>query len=444
MCCDQSEGCIYTETETLCSLNRDYTKPLCGACVNGTVETSAANGACGVCPPESPLFFLAPACLGFLLVTKTLKGAMTAKQPIPDPMMAYILRSALFVFQLLPVLSFQSNNNIFAPIASLANFELDTSGGGDGEEEKAGTCYTDSLGPRQKLAIGLVPSIMFLGQWFIFTTIYFVKSRLKPSYGWTSEDTRKYDIAFEQAFWNLALALYAKAVMTVIKLSDCRPMGDPGEYCTYDDRPCKVMFQAGSIECYDNWHYLAGCLLLMLFLCPFGVIWILRREYLHPRHGGELGRGWKHLRRRYPALVMPYRRKRYWYSAWNLARRFVLILLVSIPTSRPDINATSLAVGMGLVLGMHVFARPFYHEINNKLETFSLFCGFCVSILNIMLDKPTFYNYATAFFALAPLIPIPFLMYKFIGQKSPITYAVVDAGIIFFLLFCGMAQWCHV
>lgn len=107
----------------------------------------------------------------------------------------------------------------------------------------------------------------------------------------------------------------------------------------------------------------------------------------------------------------------------------MLIFFVSIPTSRPDINATSLAVGMGLVLGIHVFARPFYHEINNKLETFSLFCGFCVSILNIMLDKPTFYNYATAFFALAPLAPIPFLMYQFIGQKSPITYAVVDGAV---------------
>ena len=311
VCCDDGEGCYYTDTDSLCSMNRDYTQPLCGACLPGFVETSAANGACTVCPESSPLFFLAPACLGFLLVTKTLKGSLKPKAAIPDPMMAYILRSALFVFQLLPILSFQSNNNIFAPIASIANFELDTSGGGEGEEESAGTCYTATLGPRDKIGIGLVPSIMFLGQLAIFFVIYVFKSRIKPSFGWTREDTRKWDIAFEQTFWNLALALYAKAVMSFIKLMDCRPCGDPGEYCVDPVKSCYVMFYAGSIECFDYFHYIAMFAVFLCFLFPFLVIMVLRREYLHRRHGGDLGKGWKHLRRKYPALVMPYRRKRY-------------------------------------------------------------------------------------------------------------------------------------
>jgi len=141
-------------------------------------------------------------------------------------------------------------------------------------------------------------------------------------------------------------------------------------------------------------------------------------------------KGWKHLRKNYPALIMPYRRKRYWYSAWNLARRFILIGIASVPTTRPDFSATALAVTVGAVLGFHVFSRPFYHEINNKLETFALFCAFGVSILNIMLNKPPFYATITAFLAFAPLIPVPFLLYQYLSDKSPLTLAVTKENLL--------------
>ena len=66
----------------------------------------------------------------------------------------------------------------------------------------------------------------------------------------------------------------------------------------------------------------------------------------------------------------------------------------------------AVAVTMAFVLGVHVFARPFFHETNNRLETYALFCAFGVSVLNIMLDKPAEFDVMTGVFAIAPMVPV--------------------------------------
>eukprot|EP01084_Bolivina_argentea_P113202 201799_1 len=413
VCCSVDGGCYFHNKKSLCSLNRNSTVPLCGACLEGYTETSSAAGACGVCPPTSSLIFLLPALAGFLLVVFYLRKLSEAKQDIPHPLMAYAGRSVLFVYQLLPTLTFQSSSTVFAPLSALSNFEIDQSSNKDGEE-RAGTCYFTDMGPRDKIGIGLIPSFMFLGQLLLLYLIYRAKIRFKPPAKWSDKDRSKWDMAFYQTFWQLAIMLYAKVTISLLKLTDCRSVGEFGIR----------MWYAGSIECWDAFHYVAWFCLSMMFLTPFLVVYILRKEYM--RHDGDLGKGWKYLRRRYPALVMPYRRKRYWYAAWNLARRFILIGIASIPTQRPDYSASSLAVVVGFVLGFHIYYRPFYHEINNKLESFSLGCALAVSILNIMLNKPLFFNTLTAVLAFAPLAPIPFLMYQFLVDKAPITIAVTQ------------------
>ena len=95
-------------------------------------------------------------------------------------------------------------------------------------------------------------------------------------------------------------------------------------------------------------------------------------------------------------------------------RAFVNISVASMPSKKPDETSTYLAV----TVGINAFLQPFYHSVNNKLETFVLFCCFCISILNVILNAPDFFGIITAGFAFAPLGPLPWLLFKFGIQKA--------------------------
>ena len=95
----------------------------------------------------------------------------------------------------------------------------------------------------------------------------------------------------------------------------------------------------------------------------------------------------------------------------------IIISCASIPTQQPDYTATALAVVVGLVLGLHVFGQPFYHP----LESFCLFCAFAISILNVILSKPTYFLLLSAILSIVLLAPIPWLLYRFAKEKAPVT-----------------------
>merc|ERR1712130_11766 len=68
----------------------------------------------------------------------------------------YTSKSALYVFQLLPYLTFQSTIDIIAPIADFFSFSTDMF-----ESEGAANCILKDMSGRQKLMLDLIPAIAY-------------------------------------------------------------------------------------------------------------------------------------------------------------------------------------------------------------------------------------------------------------------------------------------
>lgn len=415
-CCSDSNGCDYSDKTVLCASNRDPEYPLCGKCFDGYAETSNAKGGCAICEDSAALIFAVPAILGFALIAFYLKSGLKKQQQIPHEMMVYLSRTALFIFQLLPFLTFQSSGANLLPLASIANFEMDMFSSSDEEADDIGSCYTATLSARNKLFIGLVPSGILAFQLVIAFIVFEIKLRTQKAEDEEDkiEKVRRrhvWEKAFFQVTLQISLMLYAKITSALIKLDDCRPLAEPIGL---------VMFYAGSIQCPNPIWYATMAGLLVCISVPFGVAYALKREMNRP------GGGWKQVRLRYPIFVLPYRRSAYWYAAWNLARSFIVIIVASLPTERPDYTGTALSVVMGFIFGLHVYVKPFYHKLNNELETYCLFCGFAITILNVIISKPTYFEYATGIFTLLPIVPMPYVIWLFIKSKSPVTLQMVN------------------
>merc|ERR1711902_333498 len=94
--------------------------------------------------------------------------------------------------------------------------------------------------------------------------------------------------------------------------------------------------------------------------------------------------GMGYLRRAYPSLVLNYRKDCWWYSSFNLFRRFLIIYVSSVPAERSDVTSTFLAIIVGTIFGYHLFLQPMRWKVNNYGETYVWFIALSIATMNII------------------------------------------------------------
>lgn len=209
--------------------------------------------------------------------------------------------------------------------------------------------------------------------------------------------------------WNIILIVYAQVTATMIKLSDCRPLG-----------PKWIMFYQGSVTCYDSFHFVCFVFLFGCMIFPFVMAVLMFKT---KREGGM---GW--LRRVYPSLVLQYRTDAWWYGSFNLFRRFIVIAVSSAPTSEPEVTATFLAIVVGLIFGFHLLVQPMHFNINNLGETYVWFIALCLATINIINFEELPDNYVLllevnmTILVYGLFFPMPYLLISFIQGKMPFEF----------------------
>merc|ERR1712123_111638 len=89
------------------------------------------------------------------MIANFMRGGLNAAV-CPHPFMIYVSKSALYVFQLLPYLTFQSTISVIAPIADFFSFSTDMF-----ESEGSANCILKDMSGRQKLMLDLIPAIAY-------------------------------------------------------------------------------------------------------------------------------------------------------------------------------------------------------------------------------------------------------------------------------------------
>ena len=133
-----------------------------------------------------------------------------------------------------------------------------------------------------------------------------------------------------------------------------------------------------------------------------------------------------HLRLVYPAFVMNYRRDCWWYCSFNLFRRFLIILIASMPSKEAEVTATVLAICVGIIFAVHLFVQPMHWKVNNWGETYVWFIALIIATLNItdfesIEDDDEKYMFETIMLVLVLLLfaPMLVLLVPFVASKLP-------------------------
>ena len=278
---------------------------MCGKCNNGLSETTSDVGYCKECNDNSGLVVLiAPISIGILLIANFFRKGMRDVE-VPHPFMIYMTKSALFVFQLFPFLTFQSDITIYQPITKVTNIDIDLvyslAAMFEGKENR-GDCVFSSMSARSKIMLKMLPGTCMLLMLITIEMIMlvFAAYRRRKRMGRIVE----LEYGRNNAIWNVLLVVYTQITGTLVKLTDCRGFGagDTGNVKYY-------MRYAGAVECWDLFHYVCYVGFIACFLFPFILFFILKREK-------EISM--KRLRRRFPTLTLLYRRKCWWYSCMCL------------------------------------------------------------------------------------------------------------------------------
>ncbi|ETO14991.1 adhesin-like protein [Reticulomyxa filosa] len=409
-CCQKTGGCnyltgrSYSGTDysgvTMCAPGRDPDVPLCGRCIKGLSETNSPTGGCALCNDSSgfAVSMLLPLIGGLFAIMFWMRNGLKPKQDIPLASIVYFSKTLVFVYQLLPYLTFQSPSSYLSPLASIFNFQIQAGGG------NVGNCQLAGMTSVQKLFLDLAPTSGFC------VNLCILGLGIRFKFGKTEESKRWY-AALQQTAWQVGLLMYTKVTATVLKILNCRTLGT-----VYGQR----MSYAGEYKCWEHtFQWISVGLLILVVGVPIYVYYqfrkIMRRE-----HSPESPGGWRGLRTLYPALVLPYRKSAWWYPSIVISRAFFVILVSSTSSGPPDVAATYLALVMAVVLGIHVFVQPYYHAYNNALETFGLFCAFVVTVMNVMLNPPTFFSVASSFIAFGPAVPAIYMISHFMYEKGPV------------------------
>jgi hypothetical protein len=380
----------------LCAPNRNADIPMCGKCDKGFSETSSSSGDCQVCNSSSGawIFFL-PNFFGFLIILFFFRQGKREVQTQSHPFVTYITKSALYVFQLIPYLSFREVSSSIEPIARLANLKIEVA------TSENGDCILRNMGARTKILLELVPGL-FLGFQLIaiYGALKFYQHRrlrgrpLPPS--WKN--------GFNAAVWNTLFTIYTQVTGALIKLTTCQPYQDELR-----------MYYAGDVTCPDVYHGLCYVGLLGCFLFPFVLLAVLALER---RRGGQT-----YLRVRYPSMILPYRRKCWWFSSWSLLRRFMIVMLASIPASNTTVIASVVSLFVAFVLATHLYLQPMHDQQNNSGETYVWLIALGLAVFNIKADPNLLLEVFIALLSWAPFFVVPYYLRRFMDEKFPYSFA---------------------
>eukprot|EP01083_Nonionella_stella_P181333 649234_1 len=394
-CCNTPGGCSFNESSSLCAANRDPDAVLCGRCLPGYSETLSSTGICSKCDITKewliPFLFI-----GGLCATYAFYWMGKRDRTVPHPFMTYFNKSMLFFYQVMAFLTFRSSSQILRPIAELANLNWDMS--------SDGTCLFKGVTSRGKLWLNLiVPGILSFDMLIFYI---FIRLRTRHKFktmqnvalmtAWLKEDA----IAFQNALWSMFLIIYVQVTTSFIKLSLCFRFGINGTW---------HMWYAGNTECFDGGHVICMMISFFLIFCvPLLMLRVMvkvRREDRENHH------------KILSALTLTYRDQVWYYSAFNIFRRAILICLPLIPTNDLSIRAAFITFTVGLLLAVHCYLMPFKWSANNHLETFILIIAFFIATLNIVDDPPEWFPILTAVLALFPWLPWLFLGHDFAKGK---------------------------
>ncbi len=305
-------------------------------CLPGDSETNSKAGQCLKCSGLLAAIIL-PNIVGFMLILFYTKKGLSPHR-IDHPFIVYTTQSALYVFQLLPYLTFQAIVEIIAPIAQFFSLSVDMFSG------NAAQCVLSNVDGRTKGSLnGIQIFIVHLG--IKLYKSYKFKKELESQSNGEHEDAikikitsntqgiiknDKWDHELTHTIWNTVLIIYAQITATLERLIDC---------------PDKtIMFYEGSIVC---WYWIH----IIYFLFPFIFIFILFSMRT------LFGMGYLH--RAYASLTLNYRNVCWWFASFSLFRRCIIIFS-SLPAKRSDVTSTFLEVIIDCIFAFHFLLQPFH------------------------------------------------------------------------------------
>ena len=201
----------------------------------------------------------------------------------------------------------------------------------------------------------------------------------KPSWmqSWARASARENYI---RSSFVLVLGVYQNVLQIAFTLFTCQQVGDKS-----------YVFLIPSIECTDkNPRFFAqrlvfGFLFALLCLIPIGIFFLMRWFSTHP----------KHIQRHYmklEPLFMNFRAPYWWWEAYQITRRLVIVILFypMASSSQENILPFSLCLAFAAFLLIHCLVQPYQDQSNNVFETMALSSlVFCSLVFSSKLDSNT-------------------------------------------------------
>ena len=164
LCCNNIDGCQLNieDPTTFCAAHRDPNVPFCGRCMPGYSEV-VGTYECQQCDEDKSWILVIPVISGIvLLIYLYLKNPRTV-----TPLFTYIYKSLLYFYQIIPILTYETNLGLFSDVTALFNLSfvyniLGTS---------SGTCLFGGMSGVDKLASNFLAPCIILAELLVLRAI---------------------------------------------------------------------------------------------------------------------------------------------------------------------------------------------------------------------------------------------------------------------------------
>eukprot|EP01084_Bolivina_argentea_P064658 117898_1 len=385
-CCTGSAGCSFEDKNSLCAANRDPNVLMCGACKPGFSETLSRSGRCNKCDSMAQAFWIVFIwmLLGFIFVYLLYYFGKKERR-VPHPFITYVSRTLLFFYQILGFVIFKTSIPALTIMSELATLNFDFG--------KNGSCFFPNVTAREKLVMALViPFVLLVDLFLLYLVlrVFYAKGKIK--------DWKNQMIVFQNTVNIIISVTYVQVVYSMTRLAACSQLQDGNYY----------MWYAGSVQCYDFGHILANILTVCGLLLPIGLYGV-QRYYKYNQ--------WETYEQLFAATILEYNEHSWYYSAFDLFRRGLLVIVPVISIHKEDVSFRTYMISIKCVilLIIHCMIMPYRWSINNHVETFAILMLCFCSLISIPYDASAWVDVQTYLLVcgLLPLVPFPFLFYEY-------------------------------
>eukprot|EP01084_Bolivina_argentea_P064147 117027_1 len=394
ICCADSNGCDFSDKNTLCAVHRNSSVKLCGRCQDGYHETLQNSGDCKDCKYGEwywiVIWFIISCIIVIILYTSSRK-----ERTVPHPFVVYISRTMLFFYQIFMLINYRHDIGALQVVCNIANIDLDFN--------PKGTCLFLNVTAKQKVFLKLIPSLSLL----VAVGLLFLIMKFKYLFGELADSQNKYKIREQwkkelipfQSIVDFVISyVYVQLVYVTLTSCICVSFGD-GMYQWY----------AGTEECW-TFDEIIGIIMaiFLIFILPFLSFKYQRYvKYNKPDRFEKLFAG----------TVLLYREKCWWWSSFDLFRRGILVLLPMIPTYNVSARSVYIPVVISILLAVHCIESPYQWRANNYLETVVLLLLCTASVMNIPKVPTTWMNVLVKLCGYFPFVFVPWLGYQYYHDK---------------------------